>query len=896
MSSISLALEQSLRSLPYLGNYSGFPLQASDWSKFVTLEQALNFSVFGLKPLTAHRVFLNPGTGEVDVTSLCKQTGRQLGDGLETPYVLPFVPNNQVGLNFTYYFRAGTAAVTEVEQAAAQAILVGGVRTLEIRSSDGTSRATVQLTIPQYAREEVEALVKKSPSSNPNQVAQNISYLEVAKAVSDKDYYFTPPTFSLIQTFYADPEIVRNAGEVTLTSIDLFFKTKPNPVASLSGNPNAGVAIAICEIDNDQPNLQKTYALSLSYKNYSQIFSFGDASAATTFGFKQPIKLATGKFYGIVVIFEDPGYVLWNNKTGDRLVNTNIPSPGVNSNKDGKLFLRNNASVFNAISDTDIKFTLRCAQFIANSDVKIFVNRNYEFFTVDNQTGSFLGGENVWQSATPLTGSINITQGSSTIVGTGTNFQSTMTVNKNIVLLSGNSSQVVTVAEISSNTVMTVFQQIEFTNNAGQYVDTVIGKVFKQDRTQNKLVIIDSTASSPSACFTAGSILIGADSEATANIASIDNLSIDRVRVRGSVRTPANGLVDVALKTTAQSGGSFTYSDANLDRVSINNLQAYNITSRDAVMLSRSNEVQEASLFSNANLFVDKKSLKIEANYTVLGDGSLYSSPLLEGSKIDLYAIKNKVSNACNIEVGGVSIDTEVAGNGIALSKHIGTKVQFSNDKFAEDVRMFMVAYRPKGTEIRAYARVYNSKDPEAFDDKAWTPLEYVQNANRFSSIDDENDFVEYELGLPQFSEAANTIPGTFTTTLNSDLIVASNSAVSALATNIANNDVIRIYNPLFPTTNYQVAVVKEANTTHIIIGDKITTTNVVGAGYIIDKVKYPNMAFNNVNNTNIARYYNSTLAEFDAFDSMQVKIVMLADTTIKVPRIDQIQVLGVSA
>jgi hypothetical protein len=167
---------------------------------------------------------------------------------------------------------------------------------------------------------------------------------------------------------------------------------------------------------------------------------------------------------------------------------------------------------------------------------------------------------------------------------------------------------------------------------------------------------------------------------------------------------------------------------------------------------------------------------------------------------------------------------------------------------------------------------------------------------NRFSSIEDENDFVEYELGLPQFSETANTIPGTFTTALNSNLIVASNSAVSALTTNIANNDVIRIYNPLFPDTNYQVAVVSLANTTHIVIGDKITTTNVVGTGYKIDKVKYPNIAFNNINNANIARYYNSTLAEFDAFDSMQVKIVMLADTTIKVPRIDQIQVLGVSA
>jgi hypothetical protein len=80
------------------------------------------------------------------------------------------------------------------------------------------------------------------------------------------------------------------------------------------------------------------------------------------------------------------------------------------------------------------------------------------------------------------------------------------------------------------------------------------------------------------------------------------------------------------------------------------------------------------------------------------------------------------------------------------------------------------------------------------------------------------------------------------------------------------------------------------------VIGGVIQTNNVAGPGYRIDKVKYPNIAFNNVNNSNISRYYNSTLAEFDAFDSMQIKIVMLADTTIKVPKIDQIQVLGVSA
>jgi len=882
----ALGLQQSLKGLPYLGDYSGFPLQPTDWSKYIASEQILNFNVFGLKPGTVHRAYLNG----IDVTSLCKQQGKPIGTGLTTPAI---ADNSFAGLQFVYYYRAGTSAVTSVEQAAAFSILVGGVRTLEIKSTDGTSTATVQLGIPQYARGEIEAIIKKTSSPDPSIVAQTVSYVEVAKTVSDTNFYFTPPNFSLIQTFYADPEIVNGASEVTMTSIDLFFKLKPSQTANLSGNPNAGVAVAICEVENDQPNLQKTYAYSLSYKDFSRIYSFGDASSATTFGFNQPLKLPTGRFYGIVVMYEDPGYVAWVNKVGDRLVNTNIPSPGVNSNKDGKLFIRNSSGVFNSLSDVDIKFNLRCAKYIAQTDKKIFVNKDYEYFTVTDQQGSFYGGEYVWQNTAPETGSVAIVQGGNTIVGTGTSF-GTLNEDTNIVLQSGNASQVVTITEVVNNTVLSVSELIEFSNTNARHINTVVGKVYVQDRPRNKIYLKDSTANT--IYFTVGNTFIGADSGATANIVSIDNLSIDRVRLRGGIRAPANGLVETVLKTTAESGGTYTFSEANQERVKINNQQAYNITNYDAFVLSRSNEIQQVSLYSNSDLFVDKKSLKIEADYLVLGSGEIYMSPLLEGSKLDLYSIENRVSNACNIVSGGIEIDTEVAGNGIALSKHIGAKVQFSNDKFAEDVRMFMVAYRPKGTEIRVYTRVHNSKDPEAFDDKSWSPLEYTQNANRFSSTDDETDFIEFELGLPQFSESSYTLPGTFTTALGSASIVAANSGYSNTTNLIANNDIIKIYNPLFPQTNYQVATVKEANATHITIGGVVETTNIAGSGYKIDKLKYNNVAFNNINNTNISRYYNSTLAEFDAFDSMQVKIVMLADNTYKVPRIDQIQVLGVSA
>ena len=883
----ALDLQKSLKGLPYLGDYSGFPVNTNQWSQYIANEQILKFNVLGLKPDTRHKAFLN----DIDVTSLCKQQGFKLGDGLKTP---SSDDTTSLGLQFIYYFRAGPAATTPVEQAAAYSILLGGIRTLDIRSDDGTSSASVQLGIPQYARSEVETIIKKTPSSDPDVIGQVVSYVETAKAVTDPNAYYTPSSFSLIQTFYADPEIVGGASEVTLTSVDLFFKLKPSLTSNLSGNPNAGVAVAICEVDNDEPTLQKTYASSLSYVEATRIFSFGDASTATTFSLPQPLKLATGRFYGIVVIFEDPGYLLWTNKTGDRLVNTNVPSPGINSNKDGKLFYRNSSNVFNSMSDTDIKFNIKCAKYVTQSDKKIFVNKDYEFLTVTNQVGSFLSGESVWQNTSPDVGTISFVQGSNTITGTGTFFES-INANNKVVIQSGNNSQIAVVTGVLSNTSLMISVPMEFANNAGLiYSSTVVGNIYLQDKVNNKVYLKDSSANT--ARFTVGQTFIGVDSNATANIVSVDDISIDRVRLKGSLRTPASGTVDTTLKFTRKNANNaYVFSESVQEKIKINNQQAYNLSKYDAFILSRSNEVQQAVLYSNTVTTADRKSLKAEVDFAIQGTGN-YMSPFIEGAKLDLYTVENRASNTCDITSNGVVIDTEVDGNGLAVSKHIGAKVQFSNDKFAEDVRMFMVAYRPTGTEIRCYARVHNSKDPEAFDDKSWTPLEYVQNANRFSSTDNENDFIEFELGLPQFSESANTLPGTFTTTSNSNVITVANSVFSNVTGFIANNDVIKIYNPLFPLDNYQIAVVRAANSTQITIGGVIETTNVAGSGLKIDKVKYPNIAFNNVNNTNISRYYNSTLAEFDTFDTMQIKVVMLSDTTYTVPKLDQIQVLGVSA
>ena len=58
------------------------------------------------------------------------------------------------------------------------------------------------------------------------------------------------------------------------------------------------------------------------------------------------------------------------------------------------------------------------------------------------------------------------------------------------------------------------------------------------------------------------------------------------------------------------------------------------------------------------------------------------------------------------------------------MSNIPGADSVVANNKFAEDLLVFLTAYRPANTDIKVFARIHNSDDPEAFDDKDWTMLE----------------------------------------------------------------------------------------------------------------------------------------------------------------------------
>lgn len=917
---------------------AGWELSVDDYLSFSAGEQYIGITAYGLKPLTNHTVYLK----DRDVTSSCKQSGKLLGQGLRT--------DESGALNFVLYLSSDIDPSSSVEKMWTILELgdISSSALLRITDVDNNSTAKVNITPKKYVSKTTD--------------------------VSEVTYYEEVTDFNLIQTFYADPEIVNNSGEVTLVSVVLFLKSIPDTRLNTSGMLLPSVTVGICDVENDEPVLSKVYKDSLVRKTAADIvYSSQHPNAPAVFQLAKPVKLTTGKMYGIVISADDPAFEFWVNKQGDKVYGTNDPSSGSTIRRDGKYYRKNTSGIFNALNDTDLKFSVKIAKYTDTTVTEAYVNKDYEFFTLASRAGKFLGGEWVYKEVANAAGTIAVTQGSFEVVGNNTTFTSYNPGEYLIVHDASNVVQPYVINSVANDTILTLASRVAFSNTAANFKRSITGRVYYKDELNGRMFLTDSTANS-TIKFEANDVIVGTDSNANAIIQSVDVYSVDRLSLKGDVVIPAAGKIDTLFTAAQFNGLNYVYSGSVSQAVNINADSVKNIESYDGYILSRSLEVDNASLFSNSSLGINRKSLKLDATLSVATSNTgLYYTPTIEGSTIDLYTLRNIVSNTYTIVNGNnVVVDSEVGGNGIAASKHVTTKVTFANNKFAEDIRVYMTASRPANTELRLYARVHNSADPDAFDDKAWTPLAYISGADKFAA--NETEFFEYELGLYPYPESAKTLGGVFSTTANSNAIIASqpisrsfnantnvsntgnyisisnnqfvdgqqvfynvgagNTAISGLSQGIPYyivnsntsviklsetlggapidltagltqgghsisyiqpNELIKIYNPLIPE-DYIIEVVSDVSNNTITLNNAISNNNLVGTGFKIDTLKYNNAAFNNVTNDNVARYYNSTLVQYDKFDSMQIKIVFLADNTFNVPKVDQIQVIGVSA
>lgn len=689
--------------------------------------------------------------------------------------------------------------------------------------------------------------------------------------------------FDYIQTFYVNPDTVANAAEIMLTSVDLFFKAKPVENANASGTFKPGINVWICQVENGDPIPNISIVNSVRAISYDSVNISNDAQTPTVVGFTNPVLLKTGRYYGIVVKYNDPAYDIWTNVQGDRLIGaggvTNTASPGSQSRFDGYLYKSTNSNTFDKFSDKDLKFKVKVAQFISNNVTIPLVNKDYEFFTIDTTVvGSFIGGEWVYQNIANATGTVTVASTSNTITGSSTTFTN-LNINDKVVVSNGTVTDILTVTNVVNTTSMSVDRYPSFTSAGIGYKVPPIGVVYYTDYTKNKVYLVDSNAANSTFKFVTGTRIIGARSGASANVTSIDRFQVDRFKPSFLIGNPTTSDYSMTY-AVANSSNSIPATTSNLELLKFNNAV------RESYLLSRSLEVENINLYGTG-----KKSAVVNVNFSVaVSEQNRFSVPYINTGELDFFFYQNDINNTYTETRGGITdYDTEVARNGLAKTKYLSKKISFGEGKYAEDLVIYLTGYRPAGTQIKVYARLHNSADKEAFDDKAWTPLEIKNNIDRFST-EDPKDMWEYTYGLPQYPTAHAELTGNFLTTLNSNSITTTADQTS----NITAGDLIRVYSVLTPS-NHEVFPVAGANTTAIQLFKPISNNNVVG-DVGVEKLKYKNVAWNNIANDNVARYVTSSYTEFDTYNTMQIKVVLLSENTYNVPKVEQIQVIGVSA
>ena len=519
----------------------------------------------------------------------------------------------------------------------------------------------------------------------------------------------------IAQTFLIKPAMVKNDNVLYASKIDLYFQTKSS---------TAGFTLYIPEVQNGVIT-SKVLPFSKVHVNASDVNVSTDGSVATTVTFPSPLVLEVGSEYAFVVKpdGDDPDYRIWIARTGGTDVITSKPiTQDVN---DGVLFTSTNARSWTPHQDENIKYNLYRANFSSASGYIDFTNKESEYFSVESTSGTFSNDEYVFvNNAVVSAQTVGVTAGSTAITGVDTKFSSYFNVGGHIVVAANTTVfDVLKISAIASNTSMTVEDVPKYSNTVATFFKSIVGNVTLFDNNDPAILYLDNSTAIAANKFAAADVLVGATSNARATISSVDDKNVSFV-------APNIYRTNTTQTKTALSATRLLRSDTNANyarsNIEFNDYTFFN--SVPTVIKSRSNEADGVRSFT----------LRTTLENTS-GATPIYSSPLIDSAiastKVFEYIINNVSTNE----------DTSI---GSASSKYITKTITLADSLDAEDLKVFLTAYRPPGTTIEVYARMLSESDSDPLDQKPWTELTGAasnpvsQNTNRF-------DFKEHTFNLP---------------------------------------------------------------------------------------------------------------------------------------------------
>jgi hypothetical protein len=499
------------------------------------------------------------------------------------------------------------------------------------------------------------------------------------------------------------------------SSIDLYFATK---------DATKGAMIQLREMDSAGYITSTVIPYSDVYVPNASINTSSNGTVATNIKFRAPICLLAGAEYAFIVIPEgnNPNTVVWTSKLGESDIATGFRV--TEQPYSGNFFASSNSTTWSPIQDEDFKFTLYRAKFTVGSGTATIANRPREFFGLTTVSGSWdTRGETV-NGETRLTtanvvGAISVGH---SIVGTTSGASGTVTnINGSIYRVSGVSSVNFSAAENAT---------VNYANGVATGSTLAITAVTRPTGSLYKYKVVDVNntdlvLNSSNGSFSVGEELRGATSNHTAIILDYNTMPYSLIDFESSMLNFA----ETSTVWTAKATSNAAVIDSSFSNINVGDNSDFG-----------TEKTIYGGTAETANLG-GQKSLTAQALLTTTSE---FVSPIIDLNRTFAISVWNLINNDSTGETG-------ISG-GNAINKYISQKVTLDNGQDAEDLQVYLTAYRPPSSDLQVFAKLINAQDGDTFSAKNWIQMTASTGSSAYSSISDKNDFKEFKYKLPTAS------------------------------------------------------------------------------------------------------------------------------------------------
>lgn len=355
---------------------------------------------------------------------------------------------------------------------------------------------------------------------------------------------------------------------------------------------------------------------------------------------------------------------------------------------------------------------------------------------------------------------------------------------------------------------------------------------------------------------------------ANSQVSTVDDIAYHMVAPKVVIMEPIGTGATIKFYGTSNSIGSYTKDST---QTNLNFEQLYEYRDYERVIRSYSNEVAQGGFGTRGNTTLD---IDLTTNNN-------YVSPVIDLSTKNIKIFRNVISSNNYME------HTRF---GYALNRYVSQVVSLVTP--AEDLRVYITAYRPDGTNIEVYAKLLSDNDSETFDDKTWTKLSTVANDSGTNTgtlkSNASTDYKEIIYGLPTRATPVANASISGTTMTVDRMITTGTFAVGQTITgaNVIAGTTITVGTG---TTGTYTVSQSHAATSSFEIRATPITPDPFTAYADTDAAYYSNYKLP----AKVVTYFNNSYALQTSFIKFALKIVMLADSPVKVPNLRDVRAIA---